>query len=252
MSEFSLHVIPARADNYIYVLRDHSSGTTLAVDPSEAAPLLRFLEEHHWPLHFILNTHHHYDHVSGNAEVKQATGAKVVAYEGDRDRIPEVDRTVAGDERVPLGSFNAHILFIPGHTLGHIAYHFEKEKLLFCGDTLFSLGCGRLFEGTAEAMTDSLQRLMALPEDTSLCCGHEYTLQNGRFALSADPQNRDLKAYLHRAEQLRKNGMPTVPSRLGDELKCNPFLRAIQGEVGEAENPAERFRLMRERKDCFA
>lgn len=251
MSEYSLHIIPARMDNYIYVLRDLESGTTIAVDPSEAAPLLAFLNEQNWPLHFILNTHHHFDHVAGNEEVKEATGANVIAYEGDRDRIPGIDQTVVEGELLPLGNFNARILFIPGHTLGHIAYYFENEKLLFCGDTLFSLGCGRLFEGTAEMMTGSLQKLMALPPETQVCCGHEYTLANGKFALSVDPGNDDLTAYLEKVRQLRNEGKPSLPSLMEEERNCNPFLRAIDGTLGEGEDAAQRFKKFREMKDVF-
>jgi hydroxyacylglutathione hydrolase len=232
--------IPALTDNYIYLLRDQESGETAVVDPSEATPVLTALKGE--KLNYILNTHHHWDHTGGNLQLQKATGAMVVGFEGDAHRIPGIDRPLKDGQSFSLGQSTAKILFIPGHTLGHIAYHFARDLAVFCGDTLFSLGCGRLFEGTPAQMFHSLARLKNLADDTRVYCGHEYTVANAKFALTIDPKNDALRKRQKEAETLRAQKLPTVPSLLIDEKACNPFLRAAT----EAE-----FARLRKLKDDF-
>lgn len=214
--------ISALQDNYIYILRN-SSEEVAVVDPSESQPVHQFLKEKNWPLHFILNTHHHFDHVGGNLELKKMWNSSVIGFHKDAHRIPGIDISLKEDEIWSWGGEKCQILFIPGHTLGHIAFWFIDEKLLFCGDTLFGMGCGRLFEGTAEQMLSSLQKLSSLPQDTLVYCGHEYTYKNGLFALKVEGGNPYIK---ERCETIAKNQKkPTVPFYLRDELRTNPFLR---------------------------
>jgi hydroxyacylglutathione hydrolase len=172
--------LPVLDDNYIYLVHEPLSGETAAVDPAVAEPVLMQLRQNNWKLTTIFNTHHHSDHIGGNLELKRQTGCRIIASEHDRHRIPGIDQTVNEGDVVSLGKQQARILFTPGHTLGHIVYYFEQDKLLFCGDTLFAMGCGRLFEGTADQMWQSLQKLKTLPPDTQIYCTHEYTLNNGR------------------------------------------------------------------------
>ncbi len=222
---FQLVAIPARQDNYIYLLHEVAREFTTVIDASDAEPVLSVLDQKGWTLDIILNTHHHADHVGGNKRLVQRTGALVAAFMGDRERIPSVAIPVQEGDRVHCGSVDAEVMFIPGHTSGHIAYHIPSLTLLFTGDTLFSLGCGRLFEGSAEQMLTSLKKLAALPGDTRFCCGHEYTEANGRFALTVEPENTALHAKLEQVAALRAAGMPSLPGTLADEVACNPFLR---------------------------
>ncbi len=219
--------VPALSDNYIYLIHEPGAGVTAVVDPAEAEPVLRAIERKGWNLTLILNTHHHGDHVGGNLRLKQCTGCAIIGSVWDRDRrrIPGIDRGVGDGDVVALGRTSAQVLAVPGHTLGHVAYWFPHDALLFCGDTLFGMGCGRLFEGTAAQMWASLSRLRELPPATAVYCAHEYTEANGRFALSVEPENRDLIARMKRVGELRRNGCPTVPFRLTEELATNPFLR---------------------------
>ena len=255
MSELVIRQIPVLRDNYVYLLRDEASGATGVVDPSVAEPVLAVLAETGWRLTHILNTHHHNDHTGGNLEIKRATGAIVVGPRADRDRIPGIDVAVADGERYALGTEAAEVFDVPGHTRGHIAYWFKDSRALFCGDTLFLMGCGRLFEGTPEQMWRSLGKLRRLPGETRVYCGHEYTQANARFALTVDPQNAALVARARRVDALRAEGKSTVPGTMADELATNPFLRADQPALQEAAgapgDPVATFAAIRRRKDVF-
>jgi hydroxyacylglutathione hydrolase len=248
--------IPVLADNYIYLIHDPVSQDTAAVDPAEARPVLDVLASKGWKLSYILNTHHHWDHVGGNLELQQQTGCLVIAPSADRHRIPGIDRGVSDGDTITLGNHVARVIFTPGHTLGHIVYHFAEDNLLFCGDTLFVMGCGRLFEGTAEQMWDSLQKLKALPADTRTYCTHEYTQNNGRFALTIEPNNQALIVKMKQVADLRAHNRPTVPSTIGEELATNPFFRedslSIRKSIGLPEaSPAQIFAEIRRLKDRF-
>jgi hydroxyacylglutathione hydrolase len=248
--------LPALNDNYIYLLRDSASGAVAAVDPACAESVLEALAQRGWRLDYIFNTHHHSDHVGGNLQLKQATGCKIIASQYDRERIPGLDIVVADGQTLRLGASQAQIIGTPGHTLGHIAYYFAEDAALFCGDTLFAMGCGRLFEGSAEQMQHSLHKLRSLPENCRVYCAHEYTQANGRFALTVDPGNAALRQRMQKVDALRAAGCPCVPSTLGEELATNPFLRwddaVLQNHIGKSGAiPAEVFAEVRRRKDRF-
>jgi hydroxyacylglutathione hydrolase len=249
-------LVPLLTDNYGYLLHDPASGATAIVDPSEAGPVLAAAEARGWRLSHILNTHHHADHSGGNLGLKQATAAVVVGPAPDRARIPGIDIALDEGGRFRLGDAEAEILFIPGHTKGHIAFHFRGERALFCGDTLFSLGCGRMFEGTAPMMLASLDKLRRLPAETRVFCGHEYTAANARFAVSIDPDNQALRRREREIAELRAQNRPTIPSTMGEERTANPFLRADDPALAAAVGlpdapPAEVFGEIRRRKDNF-
>ena len=222
--------VPILSDNYAWLLRDEATGLRAAVDPADADAVIRAIDALDARLDLILLTHHHDDHVAGTDRVRRRYGCPVVGAAADARRLPALDRGVAEGDEVALGEASARVFDTPGHTRGHIAFAFEgadgAPPVLLCGDTLFSLGCGRLLEGTAAEMFASLRKLAALPPETLVCCGHEYTQSNARFALHADPGNTALRARAAEVERLRAEGRPTVPSRLGDELAENPFLRA--------------------------
>ena len=256
MPALDIELVPLLKDNYAYLLRDPASGATGVVDPSEAGPVLAAAAAKGWEISHVLNTHHHWDHTGGNLEIKRATGCTVVGPAPDRDRVPGIDMAVDEGERFRLGAAEAEIIFIPGHTRGHIAFWFAASDALFCGDTLFLMGCGRLFEGTPEQMWRSLARLRALPEATQVYCGHEYTQANARFALTVDPANRDLKERAAWVDRMRAEGKATVPGTMGDERKTNPFLRADTQGVAAAvglpgAEPVKVFAEVRRRKDVF-
>lgn len=251
-----IHLIPAFSDNYIYLLRDPASGAVGVVDPGDAAPVTAELERRGWRLTTILNTHHHNDHIGGNAALKERYGATVIGARADAHRIADLDTALDEGDRVAFGGETGTVIAVPGHTSGHIAFHFPDSKALFCGDTLFSLGCGRLFEGTAEQMWHSLGKLRALPGDTRVYCGHEYTQSNARFALTIEPDNADLRARADEIAALRAEGRPTIPTTLGLERRTNPFLRAdeppLRRSLGmEGAAPASVFAEIRKRKDTF-
>jgi len=248
--------IPVLTDNYIYLIHDPASGETAVVDPALAQPVLDVLDKQGWRLTYILNTHHHWDHVGGNLELKQKTGCKIIAAQLDRDRIPGIDSGVSENDVISLGKHMARVISTPGHTSGHIVYHFTKDGALFCGDTLFVMGCGRLFEGTPEQMWDSLQKLKALPPSTQIYCTHEYTQANGRFALNVEPDNSQLQQKMIEVQRLRAENKPTVPSTIEQERATNPFFRAdsinIQKTLGlESQSPVRVFTELRIRKDKF-
>lgn len=248
--------IPVLTDNYIYLIHEPMSDETAVVDPALAQPVVDILDKNGWRLTCILNTHHHWDHVGGNLELKQKTGCKIIAPRSDRDRIPGIDTGVGEDDVITLGACSARVISTPGHTSGHIVYYFADDNTLFCGDTLFAMGCGRLFEGTAEQMWNSLQKLKALPPSTRIYCTHEYTQTNGRFALSVEPSNRQLQQRMEIVNQLRENHLPTVPSTIEQELATNPFFRenspALQVAINmKNRTPIEVFAEIRRLKDKF-
>lgn len=248
--------IPVLTDNYIYLLHDTASGSTAVVDPALSQPVLDELKHQDWRLDWILNTHHHSDHVGGNLELKAKTGCQVIAANSDKDRIPGFDKGVDDGDVIKIGQYAAKVLATPGHTSGHIVYYFADAAALFCGDTLFAMGCGRLFEGSAEQMWQSLQKIKALPRDTRIYCAHEYTQANGRFALTVEPENPVLQQRIIEVNQLRAENRATVPSILQQELATNPFLRedslSLQRQINrEGGTPVTVFAEVRRLKDHF-
>lgn len=246
--------IPVLTDNYIYLLHDSDSGETAVVDPAVAEPVLAVLNQKGWQLTYILNTHHHSDHVGGNVELKRQTGCQIIASEFDKHRIPSVDRGVKEHDVINLGTHSAQVIATAGHTSGHIVYYFAEDNALFCGDTLFVMGCGRLFEGSAAELWQSLQKLKALPPKTRVYCAHEYTQANGRFALTVEPDNIALQEKMIQVNELRANGLPTVPSTIGEELATNPFLRDLSSTLQakfKGITPVELFAKLRRLKDSF-
>ena len=222
--------VPMLSDNYAWLLKDEASGATGFVDPADEAAASAAVREAGGRLDFVLLTHHHDDHTAGAAGLARGFGARIVGNRADRRRLPKLDVELAEGDDFALGGAHARIIDTPGHTVGHVAYAFEADRALFCGDTLFSLGCGRLFEGTPAQMFASLGKLAALDPETLVYCGHEYTASNARFALSADPENPALRERAAEVERLRAEGRPTIPVALASELACNPFLRAKDAE----------------------
>jgi hydroxyacylglutathione hydrolase len=255
MAELEIRQLKALRDNYVYLLRDPETAATGAVDPSELGPVFAALAETGWHLTHVLNTHHHPDHTGGNLALKEKTGCTIVGPRADRARIPGIDIDVADGEDYAFGKQVARVFDVPGHTRGHIAFWFGGSGALFCGDTLFTLGCGRLFEGTPQQMWRSLSKLKALPPETRVYCGHEYTQANARFALTVEPRNEALVARSRRVDELRSRNQPTVPATMGEELATNPFLRAdqpaLQAAMGASGDPVATFAEIRRRKDVF-
>ena len=237
-----VEIIPCLQDNYSYLIIDEDKLEACVIDPSEAKPIIDYLSGKNINLKYILNTHHHYDHIGGNTELKKKFGSVVLGFNGDAKRIPEIDILLKDNEIWNSGNFKAKIIHIPGHTLGHICFYFFDENLLFTGDTLFSLGCGRIFEGTYEQMYDSLNKLKSLPKETKIYCGHEYTLNNSKFCLEHDSENSSLLKKIEFIKKQRNNNLPTIPSTLQDEIDCNIFLRA---------NDLKTFSKLRDLKDNF-
>ena len=251
-----IHLFRCLQDNFGVLLHDPASGATASIDAPEAGPVEAALKETGWKLTDILVTHHHGDHTGGIVALKQAYGCKVTAPRAEAARIPGVDRQVAEGDEVSVGTLSARVLETPGHTAGHITYFFAADKAMFAGDTLFSIGCGRVIEGTPPMMWQSLLKLRALPDDTRIYCGHEYTAANIRFAKTIEPNNADLAARETEVQRQLAAGRSTVPSLLGDEKKQNVFLRAdvpaVAAAVGMAGRPAaEVFAEVRARKNKF-
>lgn len=251
-----LVTIPCLADNYTYLIHDPDSGETAVVDVPEAAPILAALSDRGWTLSDIWLTHHHSDHIDGVPELRAATGALVTGAAADAHRLPPLDLALSEGGSFTIGRHAVHVIDVSGHTVGHIAFHIPDAALAFTGDSLMSAGCGRLFEGTPAQMWASLSKLAALPPDTLICSGHEYTTSNIRFALSLEPGNTDLISRSERVTKARHAGRPTVPVRLSEELATNPFLRAplpsLKSAIGLPDaTDAESFAEIRARKDRF-
>ncbi len=237
-----IEIIKCLKDNYSYLIIDEKTKSACVVDPSEAKPIINFIEKNKIYLKFILNTHHHYDHVGGNKDLKKKYNAKVIGFEGDKDRIPEIDICLKDREAWKSKNFEFKIFHIPGHTSGHICFNFFKEKLLFTGDTLFSLGCGRIFEGTYEQMFNSLELIKSFSLETKIYCGHEYTLKNSDFCSIHDKENSKLTEKILSIKEKLNKGLPTIPSTLKEELETNIFLKC---------NSIESFSKLRDLKDNF-
>ena len=218
--------IPVLSDNYVWLVHEAVSGKTMVVDPAVAEPVLEAAAARGWTISDIWNTHWHPDHTGGNAAIKEATGCTITGPAAEYARIPTLDRQVKGGDIVMLGGVEAQVWDVPAHTAGHIAYHFAADAAIFVGDTMFAMGCGRLFEGTPEQMFANMQRLATLDDATRVYCAHEYTLSNGRFALTVEPDNEALKERMARVEEARAQDQPTVPTTIGEELATNPFMRA--------------------------
>ncbi|MCA8927206.1 MAG: hydroxyacylglutathione hydrolase [Alphaproteobacteria bacterium] len=256
MAALEIVLVPALSDNYVYLLHDADTGDTAVVDPAEAPPVEDALAARGWKLTHILNTHHHMDHIGGDQELKAKWGCPIVGPRAEAARIAGMDVLVSEGDRYAVGTQTAEVFEVPGHTTGHIAFWFKDSDALFCGDTLFALGCGRMFEGNPPGFWNSLLKLRALPDSTRVYCGHEYTQSNARFAVAVDPDNAALKARAAEIDALRAEGKGTIPSLLGQEKAINPFLRAddpaLQAAVGMAgADPADVFAEIRKRKDNF-
>ena len=250
-----IHQFPCLKDNYGYLIHDRSSGQTAAVDTPDAAQILSEAEKRGWRITHILNTHHHFDHAGGNLAIKEKTGCTIIGPRAEAAKIPGLDVAVGEGDRVEIGASSAYVFDVPGHTAGHIAYWFENDKVAFVGDTLFALGCGRLFEGTAAQMWSSLSKLAGLPGETKVYCAHEYTQSNARFALTVEPHNAALIQRAKRIDEVRAKGEWTVPSTIALELETNPFLRAastdLQATIGVSGDPVKVFARARQMKDEF-
>ena len=251
-------IVKMLSDNYAYLVRDEASGQTAIVDPAEPEPVIEALQDE--PLHWIVITHRHGDHVAGVPSLVQQYGAQVVAPLAEQDALAAmgitIDKAVQHDDLWQLGDSQAQVIATPGHTMGHVAYYFADASALFCGDSLFSLGCGRLFEGDGDDLWLTMTRLRSLPDETLVYCGHEYTLANGVFALQVDGDNTALQNRIAQAQQLRRDDEPTIPARLGDEKQCNPYLRADDDDFKRIlhmadSSPAEVVAYVRQHKDQF-
>ncbi len=237
-----IEIIKCLKDNFSYLIIDEQNNYACVIDPSEASPIIDHVEKLKLNLKFILNTHHHFDHIGGNKELKKKYNLKVIGFEKDKERIPEIDITLKDKEIWKSNKFETKIYHIPGHTSGHICYHFFNQNILFTGDTLFSLGCGRIFEGTYEQMFSSLQLIKSFPEDTKIYCGHEYTLKNAEFCIKHDKDNSALIEKIKSIKKKLDSGFPTIPTTIKEELECNIFLRSK--DVGS-------FSKLRDLKDNF-
>ena len=251
-----IEIIPCLNDNYSYLIHDEISNTVAIVDPSEFIPCDTIISKNYKKLDFILNTHHHYDHVGGNEELKKKYNSKVLGFENDKNRIPQIDTVLKDNQEFKIGALNFTTIFIPGHTRGHVAFYFKKERVVFSGDTLFSLGCGRVFEGTYKQMFQSLNKLKNLPGETKVYCGHEYTFNNLEFCLKFNPNNDFLKKKKDDIKLSLKNKKPTIPSTIADEIKANIFFRVNDPDIKKAINlenspDIEIFTKLRDLKDNF-
>lgn len=247
---------PCLSDNYGYLVRDQATGAVASIDSPDPAAINAALAEEGWRLTHILNTHHHFDHAGGNLALKEKWGCRIIGPKNEAAKIPGLDQAVCEGDIVDLGQSRARVFDTPGHTLGHVIYYFAEDGAAFVGDTIFALGCGRLFEGSPEQMWNSLSKIAALPPETMLYCAHEYTQSNAGFALTADPHNRALAERAAEIDRMRAEGMPTAPSDVAIERATNPFLRAedagVQAAMGmTGADPVEVFAEIRRRKDSF-
>jgi len=237
-----VEIIKCLKDNYSYLLIDEETNSACVIDPGESKPIINYIEKNKINLKFILNTHHHFDHIGGNIDLKKKYNSKVIGFKKDKNRIPEIDIALDDKEIWKNNKFEAKIYHIPGHTSGHICYHFFNQNFLFTGDTLFSLGCGRIFEGTYEEMFSSLQLIKSFPAETKIYCGHEYTLKNSEFCIKYDENNSKLREKISSLKKKLEKGLPTIPSTIKEELDCNIFLRSK--DIGS-------FSKLRDLKDNF-
>lgn len=256
MSKLEIHQFPCLSDNYGFLIHDPEADTTAAIDTPEVGPIEAGLRTHGWQLTHILNTHHHFDHAGGNEELKDKTGCLIIGPRDEADKVPGIDKEVGDGDTFQFGTHEVQVIGVPGHTLGHIAYYFPDDGVAFVGDALFALGCGRVFEGTPDQMWASLDKLMKLPDDTTIYCAHEYTQANARFAVTIEPGNADLQARVKEIDSLRAHGKPTVPTTIGLERLTNPFVRPASEEIQRTVDlpggePAAVFTEVRHRKDTF-
>tara|TARA_B100000767_G_scaffold159537_1_gene149699 strand:+ start:945 stop:1706 length:762 start_codon:yes stop_codon:yes gene_type:complete len=252
----NIEIISCLNDNYSYLIHDESSNIVAIIDPSEFEPCYKIINKNYKKLDFILNTHHHHDHVGGNEQLKKKYNSTIIGFEDDKNRIPGIDKLLKDNQEFKIGNLSFTTIFIPGHTKGHIAFFLKKEKIVFTGDTLFSLGCGKVFEGTYKQMFDSLNRLKSLPVDTRVYCGHEYTSKNLEFCLKFNPNNNFLKKKRDSIKLSVKNKTPTIPSTISDEIKTNIFFKYNDPDVKKAINSEnssdlEVFIKLRDLKDNF-
>ena len=251
-----LDIIPCLKDNYSYLIKDEQTNIVIIIDPSEFDPCNKIIDQKYKKLDFIMNTHHHFDHVGGNEELKKKYGSKILGFEKDKKRIPSIDVLLKDGQEFKIGSLSFKTIFIPGHTLGHIAFYLKNEKIVFTGDTLFSLGCGRVFEGTYAQMFESLNEFKKLPEDTKIYCGHEYTKSNLNFCLKFNPNNKYLKDKKKIINKMIEEKKPTIPSTIRDEIQTNVFLRCDDQDIKNTLNlkkasDLEIFTKLRDLKDNF-
>jgi len=248
--------ISVLSDNYVYLITDDETQITACIDPSVSEKVIEVIEEEGLNLRFILNTHHHYDHVGGNVELKEKYNCEIIGNKNDKQRIPGIDIYLKDKDEFEIGNSRFKILEMSGHTVGHVGYYFKRDGILFCGDTLFSLGCGRLFEGSPLQMVESLSKIRSLPEDTKIFCGHEYTESNAEFAFHLNPNDKLLKEKMEEIKKKRSKLLPTVPSVLKEEKKLNPFLKFDDKDyldlIGiEDVSNEENFKKIRILKDNF-
>jgi hydroxyacylglutathione hydrolase len=252
----NINIIPCLNDNYSYLLQDKKTDTITIVDPSDFDSCNKIIEKKYKKLDFILNTHHHFDHVGGNQELKKKYGSKILGFKGDKNRIPGIDLGLEENQNFKIGSITFEVIYIPGHTNGHVAFYSKDEKIIFSGDTLFSLGCGKVFEGTCEQMFHSLNKFKSLPKDIKIYCGHEYTKKNFEFCIKYDPYNDSLKEKRDWINLKIKSKLPTIPTSVGEELKTNIFLRCNEPSIKNTLNlnnssEQEIFTKLRLLKDNF-
>ncbi|MFO1032686.1 MAG: hydroxyacylglutathione hydrolase [Hyphomicrobiales bacterium] len=256
MSHLDVHQFICRDDNYGVLVHDTRTGTTISIDAPDATAIADNLKKRGWQLTHILTTHHHGDHVAGNLELKEVFGCRIIGPSSEADRIPGIGKTVVPGEEIVLAKRSVKVFGCPGHTAGHVAYHFPDDYLLFTADTVFAMGCGRIFEGTAEQMFTSVNQFRGLDSMTSIYCGHEYTETNARFAVTIEPGNRALQQRAMEVRRLREQGKMTCPTTIGDELKTNPYFRCASPEIRkvlglEQASDMEVFAEIRRRKDNF-
>ena len=254
--EFEITTIKSLTDNYIWILRNNSDNLTAVIDPGESDSVNKTLKKNQWDLNQIINTHHHYDHTDGNSKLKEKWNAELVAPKQEKNKIPNIDIEVKDGDLINLAGLKAKVIHTPGHTIGHVVYYLEKEKILFAGDTIFSLGCGRVFEGSMEDMYLSLKKIKNLDPKTLIYCGHEYTENNLKFAKEVEKENSDFNFFSNKIFNLKELALPTIPTVLEDELKCNPFLRTNNPDIAlyfgiSNDSDLEIFSKLRDLKDRF-